>query len=92
MRLSLIVVFIALTPPTLDAQDPLRPHPAETLRAVLSFLDYDETIPLDPHVVATDQPLGVRAPRIVDRPHSDGALNLFASMPFHGNAWLLTGF
>lgn len=81
MRPFLIIAFIALTPPTLDAQDPLEPHPAETLLAVLSFLDYDETIPIDSPVVATDRPLGFVREKIVFRGARGDRVPSFLALP-----------
>jgi dienelactone hydrolase len=76
-----LIVFIALTPPTLDAQDPLEPHSAETLQAVLGFLDYDETMPFDGHVVATERPLGFAREKIVFRGSRGDRVPSFLALP-----------
>ena len=58
MRILGLVGLITLAPGLLHSQDSLQPLSADALAAVLSFVDYDESVPFNAQVVATDRALG----------------------------------
>ena len=65
MRALIALSFIGILPVGLQAQDPLRPHSPETLAAVLRYMDYDVSMPLNAQVVSTEMVLGFRREKIV---------------------------
>lgn len=58
MRTFVFVGLISLAPGLAYGQDPLEPHSPVALAAVLSFVDYDETVPFNAQVVDSDVALG----------------------------------
>lgn len=82
MRTALILAFFPLAPTTLWAQDPLQPHSAGAQAAVISFVDYDESIPLNPEIVAEDKRLGFARQKVVFRGARGDRIPAFLALPY----------